>query len=175
MTDKLRVGVIGCGLMARHHIAGYMACGRYEVAALADLTKVPCTRPMPIRLRTVHYTDGRAMLDAERLDVVSRLHLAHGTLALDRSRGRTPAKAILCEKPMADTLGHADEMLVACHRNGVNSPSGTSGAFCRLHHGARVVAQGAIGQVLLIQSVAAKDCLTTRRTRQICSDIYWAT
>ena len=28
-------------------------------------------------------------------------------------------KAILCEKPMADTLGRAEEMLVACRRNKV--------------------------------------------------------
>ena len=37
MGGKLRVGVIGCGKMAHHHVAGYVNCGRYEVAALADL------------------------------------------------------------------------------------------------------------------------------------------
>ena len=36
---KLRVGIIGCGGMARHHIDGYLATGRYEVAALADLSE----------------------------------------------------------------------------------------------------------------------------------------
>ena len=35
MSDKLTVGVIGCGSMANFHVRGYLDCGRYEVVALA--------------------------------------------------------------------------------------------------------------------------------------------
>ncbi len=31
MSRKLRVGVIGCGKMAHHHVAGYVNCGRFDV------------------------------------------------------------------------------------------------------------------------------------------------
>ena len=59
------------------------------------------------------------MLDAERLDVVSicTWHTGHAPWTVTAA-ARKP-KAILCEKPMAETLGRADEMLIACHRNGV--------------------------------------------------------
>ena len=39
MADKLRVGIIGCGGMARGHVRGYLHTGRYEVVALADLSE----------------------------------------------------------------------------------------------------------------------------------------
>lgn len=71
MTDKLRVGIIGCGNMARHHVDGYLTCSRYEVTALADPDE-SAMREMDARfgIRTVHHRDARAMLDTERLDVV---------------------------------------------------------------------------------------------------------
>jgi predicted dehydrogenase len=97
------------------------------------------------------------MLDAERLDVVSvcTWHTGHSPWTV-AAAARRP-KAILCEKPMADTLGHADEMLVACHRNGVKLAIGHQRRFLPAYAMARdFIAQGAIGQVLLIQSVAGQ-------------------
>ena len=110
VTDKLRVGIIGCGTMARHHVDGYLTCGRYEVAALADPEEA-AMREMDARfaIETVHYRDARAMLDAEHLDVVSvcTWHTGHAPWTT-AAAARRP-KAILCEKPMADTLGRAEE------------------------------------------------------------------
>jgi predicted dehydrogenase len=158
VTDKVRVGIIGCGSMARHHIAGYIACGRYELVALADpdgsAMDAVDTR---FGIQTVHYADARAMLDAEELDVVSvcTWHTGHSPATV-AAAARRP-KAILCEKPMADTLGHADEMLVACHRNGVKLAIGHQRRFLPAYIKARnLIAQGAIGQVSLIQSVAGQ-------------------
>ena len=70
-------------------------------------------------IETAHHRDARVMLDAERLDVVSicTWHTGHAPWTVTAAARRP--KAILCEKPMAETLGRADEMLIACHRNGV--------------------------------------------------------
>lgn len=154
MTDKLQVGVIGCGNMARHHVAGYLACGRYDVGALAD-PEESAMREMDARfgMKTIHYTDARAMLDAERLDVVSvgTWHTGHAPWTV-AAAARRP-RAILCEKPMADTLGHAEEMLVACHRNGVKLVIGHQRRFLPAYTMARnLIAKGAIGRVSLILS-----------------------
>ena len=156
MTEKLRVGVIGCGSMTRHHVAGYLACGRYEVAALADLDEA-ATREMAARfeIAPAQYRDARAMLDAEHLDVISvgTWHTGHSPWTV-AAAARRP-KAILCEKPMADTLGHAEEMLVACHRNGVKLVIGHQRRFLPAYTLARdLIAQGAIGRVSLILSFA---------------------
>ena len=58
--------------MARHHVDGYLASGRYDIAALAELDE-NAMREMDARfgIQTKHHRDARAMLDAERLDVVS--------------------------------------------------------------------------------------------------------
>ena len=158
MAEKLRVGVIGCGSMARHHVAGYIACGRYELAALAD-TEEGAMREMDARygLATKHYADARAMLDTEHLDVVSvcTWHSGHAPWTV-AAAARKP-KAILCEKPMADTLGHADEMLVACHRNGVKLAIGHQRRFLPAYTMTRdLIAAGAIGRVSLILSLGGQ-------------------
>jgi predicted dehydrogenase len=158
MTDKLRVGIIGCGSMARHHIAGYINCGRYDVAAVAD----PDGGAMDATdarfgIRPAHYLDAREMLDKERLDVVSVCvwHAGHAPWTI-AAAARRP-KAILCEKPMADTLGRADEMVVACHRNGVKLVIGHQRRFLPAYTMARdLIAKGAIGKVALMVSVGGQ-------------------
>jgi predicted dehydrogenase len=62
-------------------------------------------------------------------------------------------KAIICEKPMADTIGHAEQMLVACRRNNVKLVIGHQRRFLPAYTLAKdLIKQGAIGQVELIQS-----------------------
>lgn len=154
MTEKLRVGVIGCGTMTRHHVAGYLACGRYEVAALAD-PEESAMHEMATQfgIEPVRYRDARAMLDTERLDVVSvgTWHTGHAPWTV-AAAARRP-KGILCEKPMADTLGHAEEMMIACNRNGVKLAIGHQRRFLPSYTLARdLIAQGAIGRVSLMLS-----------------------
>jgi predicted dehydrogenase len=158
VSDRLRVGVIGCGSMARHHIAGYLRSGRYAVAALAD-PDAGAMQAMDARfgLSTTHYADPRAMLDAERPDIVSVCvwHAGHAPWTI-AAAARRP-KAILCEKPMADTLGRAEEMMVACHRAGVKLAIGHQRRFLPAYTMAReLIAGGAIGDVLLMLSFAGQ-------------------
>jgi UDP-N-acetyl-2-amino-2-deoxyglucuronate dehydrogenase len=151
---KLRVGIIGCGMMARHHIDGYLATGRYEVAALADLSEPAMGEvDQQFALTTVHYTDATGMLDGERLDVVSvcTWHTGHAPWTI-AAASRRP-RAILCEKPMAETLGRAEEMLIACRRNRVRLVIGHQRRFLPAYTMAReLIARGAIGRVALMLS-----------------------
>jgi predicted dehydrogenase len=144
--------------MTRRHVGGYIDCGRYGVVALADLEE-SAMHEMDARfgIQTQHYRDARAMLDAERLDVVSvgTWHTGHAPWTV-AAAARRP-KAILCEKPMAETLGHADEMLIACHRNGVKLVIGHQRRFLPAYMLARdLIAQGAIGRVSLILSIGGQ-------------------
>jgi predicted dehydrogenase len=154
VTEKLRVGVIGCGKMADHHVTGYQSCGRFDIVALADLDD-GAMRAMDAarKIKTAHYSDARAMLDTERLDVVSvcTWHGGHSPWTV-AAAARRP-KAILCEKPMADTLGRADEMLIACDRNGVKLAIGHQRRFLPAYTMTRdLIAKGAIGRVSLMLS-----------------------
>jgi UDP-N-acetyl-2-amino-2-deoxyglucuronate dehydrogenase len=158
VTVRLRVGIIGCGNMARHHVDGYLTTGRYDVAALADLDEEAMGDfDARFGLRTTHYRDARLMLDGERLDVVSicTWHTGHAPWTVTAAARRP--KAILCEKPMAETLGRADEMLVACHRNSVKLVIGHQRRFLPAYTLAReLIARGAIGRVSWLVSFGSQ-------------------
>jgi predicted dehydrogenase len=171
MANKLRAGVIGCGGMARNHVRGYLNCGRYEVVALADMDEEAMSGyDAEFGLHTTHYGDARAMLDAEHLDVVSIgvWHSGHAPWTI-AAAARKP-KAILCEKPMADSLGAAEQMLVACRRNKVKLAIGHQRRFLPAYTLARdLIAQGAIGAVQLIVSFGS-DGLPNYSSHQ--ADMY---
>ena len=157
MTEKLCVGVIGCGGMARSHVRGYLNTGRYQVVALADLNEEAMAGyDEEFELTTVHYADAREMLDTERLDVVSIgvWHRGHAPWTV-AAAARRPA-AILCEKPMADTMQGAEQMLTACRRNDVKLIIGHQRRFLPAYTLARdLIARGEIGDIRLIQSFGA--------------------
>ena len=165
MPEKLTVGVIGCGRMARFHVYGYLNCGRYQVVALSDLS----TQAMDEfdqdfggyeDYRPKHYTDASAMLDTEGLDVVSVCvwHRGHARWTI-AAAARRP-KAILCEKPMAEDLGRAEEMLVACQRNGVKLVIGHQRRFLPSYGEVReLIGQGAVGEVQMMRSISGAGLL----------------
>jgi len=102
-----------------------------------------------------HYTDAREMLDAEAPDVVSVgvWHTGHATWTI-AAAARKP-KAILSEKPMAESLGRAREMQIACARNGVKLVIAHQRRFLPSYTLARdLIADGAIGDVRLITSIS---------------------
>lgn len=157
MADKLRVGIIGSGGMSRNHVQGYLASQRYEVVALADLNESAMVEmDAKFKLSTKHYQDARQMLDQEGLDVVSICTWHGGHAPWTIAAAAHKPKAILCEKPMADTLGRAEEMLVACRRNNVKLIIAHQRRFLPAYTLARdLIAEGAIGQVEMMISFGA--------------------
>jgi predicted dehydrogenase len=117
---KLRVGIIGLGIGARH-ASSYALLPNVEIVAMAD--------PAPNRLGTsveafcAHYgakaySDGLAMIQNEQLDAVSictqpKLHKEFTEAAAAKGL------QILMEKPMAGTSEDCDAMVAACNRAGV--------------------------------------------------------
>jgi predicted dehydrogenase len=96
------------------------------------------------------------MLDQEGLDVVSVCTWHGGHAPWTIAAAAHKPKAILCEKPMADTLGRAEEMLVACRRNNVKLVIAHQRRFLPAYTLARdLIAEGAIGQVEMMISFGA--------------------
>jgi UDP-N-acetyl-2-amino-2-deoxyglucuronate dehydrogenase len=154
MGTKLRAGVIGCGSISKNHVGGYIDSERYEVVALADLNESAMDEiDARFGIKTRHYTDARQMMESEGLDVVSvcTWHTGHATWTIAAAAYKP--KAILCEKPMADTLGRAEQMIIACRRNDVKLVIGHQRRFLPAYTMARdLIAQGAIGEVQHITS-----------------------
>ncbi len=154
MATKLRAGVIGCGSISGNHVKGYLNCGRYDLVALADLDTVAMeAMDRNHNITTNHYTDAREMMARENLDVVSVCvwHTGHAPWTIAASAFRP--KAILCEKPMADSIGKAEQMMIACQRTGTKLVIGHQRRFLPAYTLAKDwIAQGVIGDVQQIVS-----------------------
>ena len=163
--------MIGCGGIARIHLRGYLDSGRYEIVGLADLEEAAMAEKDAIfNIQPRHYHDGREMLAQEHPDVVSicTWHPGHAPWAIAAATYRP--KAILVEKPMADTLGQAEQMVVACDRNNVKLGVSHQRRFLPSYTLARdLIAEGEIGNVQTIQSFAT-DGLPNYSTHQ--TDMY---
>ncbi|MEZ4730419.1 MAG: Gfo/Idh/MocA family oxidoreductase [Caldilineaceae bacterium] len=109
--------------MPRSHAAAYYRHPQTEVVAVCDIRQEALDnfkRDWAAVWPEVRcYTDYRAMLAAEKPDLVSVCtpdHL-HANITVDAANGG--AKAILCEKPIATTLADADRMIAAAEANKV--------------------------------------------------------
>jgi predicted dehydrogenase len=171
MTTKHRAAIIGCGLMSRNHIRGYLDCGRYDIVALADLNESAMQEvDQHFGLSPRRYTDAREMLERERPDVVSvcTWHIGHAAWTI--AAAACQPKAIVCEKPMADTVGRAEQMMIACRRNEVKLAIAHQRRFLPAYTLARnLIAQGAIGDIHLLQSLGG-DGLPNYSSHQ--TDMY---
>jgi predicted dehydrogenase len=155
VAAKYRTAIIACGNIARVHARAWQDVpGRpVEIGALAD-TNADARREfgdffgVPEDKR---YRDYREMLDRERPDFVDvcSWHGLHAEMVI-AAAARRP-RAIICQKPMALSLGDAERMLVACERNGVKLVV----AYQRPHHATwlqarELIRAGAIGKVVQI-------------------------
>lgn len=160
-----RTAIIACGNIARVHARAWQNVPGHpvEIGAIAD------THPDALREfgdffgvpETKRYTNYREMLDAERPDFVDvcSWHGQHAEMVI-AAAARRP-KAIICQKPMALSLGDAEKMMIACARNGVKLMV----AYQRPHHAtwlkARdLIREGAIGKVIQV-SVSDGTLLNT--------------
>ena len=152
MSKKYRAGIIGCGHISQRHVGGYLASERFEVVALSDLHETAMSEMDQLHnISTNHYTDIREMLDKESLEVISvcTWHAGHAMWTIAAAAANPTA--IICEKPMADTIGRAEEMMTACDRNNVKLVIGHQRRFLPTYELARkFIADGAIGNVEIL-------------------------
>ncbi len=100
------------------HAAAYAAHARVEVVAVCELVPELMTKYEENWGAAAKYTDYRAMLKQEQLDLLSVVtsdHL-HAQMVVDAAEAGVAG--IYCEKPLATTLADADRMLAAVEKNG---------------------------------------------------------
>lgn len=104
----LRVGVIGTGAMGQHHIRIYSEMAGVELAGIADVDEKRA-KALAKQFNTKAFTDYNDLfsLDLDAVSVVVPTTL-HKQVALDAMNSGT---SVLVEKPIADTVGNADEII----------------------------------------------------------------
>ena len=154
MSEKYRVGIVGCGSISHLHARGYQGVDSVEMVALADPVQAAADAFGDQYGIEKRYTDFRQMLDEEDLDIVSNAtwHKLHASITISIC-ARKP-KAVLCEKPMATCMGECNEMMIAAERNGVKLAIGHQRRFNPAWNEARdLIADGAIGRIQHVTAV----------------------
>lgn len=109
MTEQLRFGIIGTGVIGPTHAEAIRSLPGAALVAVADI--VPATAQKLAEKYGIHaYTDAREMLARERLDVVNICVPSgmHGEFACMAMRA---GKHVIVEKPMEIRREALDEML----------------------------------------------------------------
>ncbi|MEA3254329.1 MAG: UDP-N-acetylglucosamine 3-dehydrogenase [Candidatus Altiarchaeota archaeon] len=112
----IKVGVIGTGAMGQHHARIYSSMDNVDLVGVADIDQDRVTS-LAGEYKTRAFTDHRLLLD-EELDAVSIAvpTVLHREVALDAiDRG----VHVLLEKPIADSLKSADEIIRGAGSKGV--------------------------------------------------------
>lgn len=112
----VRYGIVGCGHIAKKHVAAISATDGAELVAVCDTDP---KRLVPYAKDGVRgYTDSEQLLEDNAVDVVSVCTPSglHAELAI---RAAEAGKHVLVEKPIAMNLDEADRMIDAAEKNGV--------------------------------------------------------
>ncbi len=117
MAKLLRAGVIGAGSMGRNHARLYAEMDDVELVAVADPDQAASVK-IAQRYRVRTYTDYRALLDREQLDLVSVVVPTehHFAVARDVLLARIPT---LIEKPIAATIEEGQILVALAQEQGV--------------------------------------------------------
>lgn len=105
----VRVGVIGAGVMGEHHIRVYSTLKDVDLVGIADVSK-DRVFSLAQKYGTAAYTDYNKLLseglDAVSIAVPTAMHRDVALGAIDAG------VSVLLEKPIADTLENADEIIL---------------------------------------------------------------
>ncbi|MGV3487564.1 MAG: Gfo/Idh/MocA family protein [Tuberibacillus sp.] len=145
--DKIRVGVIGCGSIARfRHLPEYAAHPNVDIAAVCD-SSAARSNEIARQYGAEAYTDYEQLLKNNEIDAISvclpnYLHAPVTIAALNAG------KHVLCEKPMATSREEAEAMIQAAKENGKRLMIAHNQRFVASHQKAKqLLESGELGKV----------------------------
>ena len=147
MPETYRVGIVGAGGISRAHTSGYFDSEHTEIVAVADINEEQLEKYGEQFKVTNLYTDFLEMVKTENPDIVSVCTWEHTHCEVVVNVTQY-VQGILCEKPMARSLGDADKMIEACDKTGTKLAIGHQRRFAAQHLKARqLLKAGEIGEL----------------------------
>jgi len=155
-----KVGIIGCGNIARAHAHVYKKIANVEIITAAELE--PDRRKQfaqDFELSTA-YEDYAEMLTKENLDIVSVCTWPRTHCDATCKAASSGVKGIMCEKPMAVNLREADQMIEICAENDVRLAIGHQHRFdAQLVKARDLINEKAIGELVLLWGHCSLDLM----------------
>ena len=117
MSEKVRIGMIGCGLFGESHLQAYRAVPAAEIRAVYDVDRSRAEEAarvfsVPRICQSLEELMGFSELDAVDVITPEETHL-RPVLAAFRA-----GKHVFVEKPLATDLNHCDQMMQAAEAAG---------------------------------------------------------
>ncbi|MFX0106008.1 MAG: Gfo/Idh/MocA family protein [Candidatus Hodarchaeota archaeon] len=120
--DKLKVGIIGCGVIFDLNVLGYLDRKDVEITCLCDRKQ----RHMKQKIEKFNlgsnlriYTDYKEMLDTEKVDILEILLPQHLHFEVTLYAAQKDVFGISVQKPMANSIKDCDKMIKVCKKNDV--------------------------------------------------------
>jgi phthalate 4,5-cis-dihydrodiol dehydrogenase len=161
----LKMGMVGIGVGGTEMLPDFEAMEEIDLVAGADLN--PETRArFAARYEAKAYATIEELcadpeVEAVWISTPNRFHAEHTIIAANHG------KHVVVEKPMALSLGDADRMIEACHKNGVTLLAGHTRSYTPpVRAMRRIVSSGELGRVRAINLFAYTDWLTRPRTAE---------
>jgi UDP-N-acetylglucosamine 3-dehydrogenase len=148
---SIKVGVVGCGSWGRNHARVYRELPGVELVGVADIDPA-VAREVGERYRVPYYTDPDKILSDPEVQLVSICTptITHAELGLRALEG---GKHVLVEKPMANSVAEALDLIRAAERHHQWLTVGFVERFNpAVREAYRRVAAGEVGKVILAHS-----------------------
>ncbi|MCH9007182.1 NAD-dependent epimerase/dehydratase family protein [candidate division KSB1 bacterium] len=149
---KLRVGIVGCGVISGPHLDALQRLSNAHVVALCDPV-AQARQAMADKYGVAKtYADYKEMLAQEKLDVVHVCTPAQNHAAVSLAAMKHGCH-VFVEKPMAATAAEAKRMVSAARRHKVQLCVDHNHVFDKVMIQARrIIASGALGRVSYVES-----------------------
>jgi len=150
MSDVLKVGIIGCGGIARSHLEAIAKSDSIQAVAMGD------NLPQRAQAYAKEFGADKAYSDIDQLLADPQVQAVHVCLPHDLHHAvciaaASAGKHILVEKPIALSTADAEEMIAAANANNVQFMVGHVLRFRSVNQQARqIIADGRIGKPISV-------------------------
>jgi predicted dehydrogenase len=150
---SLRIGVAGAGGIAQRNAREAAASGVAEIAGVFDINH-KAARDMASALKAPFFATYEDLLASPDVDAVllSTPHHLHRPMTIQAAAQR---KHVLVEKPIANNLTEAEEMIAACRRAGVFLTVNYSFRYlAKVQQARKFIQAGALGDITGVQIIS---------------------
>ena len=143
--NNYKAGIVGCGRIGSQfdddpkrkiissHAGAYSAVAGVDLIAASDINEDNLKRCGDKWGIKSLYTDYKEMLENEDLDIISICTWSSSHLEIVNEAARNGARAIFCEKPIAETLKDASQIVKICNKNKIILQIDHQRRFCKFH------------------------------------------
>ena len=153
MSGKLKVGIIGTGIIGKGHISGYQSMSNdVDIVAIADINEAEAQHVAQENGISHVFSDYHDLLKIDEIDSVDVClpNFLHAPVTIDALEA---GKHVYCEKPMAKTGAEAQAMYDTAQRTGKKLSVQMGTVFSRESRTAkRLIKEGALGRVYYVKT-----------------------